>query len=452
MTASESDSLNETENTLSAMVHAEQVRLLYKPFTLSAIATVLAAAMFVAVQWPVINHTVLLAWLGLLYLITLSRIILAAAFKRTNPDTASVGKWGNWFLVGVGAAGLTWGMGSVLLFPESNVEHQLIVVLVMLAMASGAVTSLSVYRKAVLLFVTPVMLPVLPLFLKTDDHVAILVVPMMMLSYYFFIKSANNINQTARDNIRLRINALHREKLLETEKIRADQANRAKSEFLARMSHELRTPLNAVLGFSQLIELDAKEDLVRENAAEITHAGTHLLQLINEILDLAKIESGKLDISLRKTPLNDIVDDCLKLSKSTAEQFSIELLNQIPENPEIRILCDPVRMKEVLLNLLSNAIKYNRENGSVHISCEPVAGERVRISVTDTGAGLNENQQKHLFQAFERMGAENTAIEGTGIGLVISKKLTEIMNGNIGYRSQVGKGTTFWVEIPVAQN
>lgn len=237
----------------------------------------------------------------------------------------------------------------------------------------------------------------------------------------------------------------------------ADKANQAKSQFLSRISHDLRTPLTAIMGFGQLLSMDKSSPLSErqhDSVAEINKASEHLLGLINDILNLAQIESGHIELQLESINACDLVAECEALISPLARERDITFTTHHAQsgNPPAHpafIEADRKRLKQVLLNLLGNAVKYNRHGGSISLSCEP-AGQHLRILVTDTGEGLNEDQQSKLFSAFERLGAEHSGIEGSGIGLVIAKGLIENMAGSIGVESEPGKGSTFWVELPKA--
>jgi len=231
----------------------------------------------------------------------------------------------------------------------------------------------------------------------------------------------------------------------------AERSNAAKSEFLSRMSHELRTPMNAVLGFGQILQIDnTLKDEQRESVQEIMRAGYHLLDMINEVLDLSRIESGHLDVKLEPVAANEVIVDCVAQIRPLAEQHQININNETSVSCDI--LADKTRLKQVLFNLLSNAIKYNRKKGQIWIHNKIEDKCRLRISIQDSGIGIDAELQKRLFQPFERLEYARSGIEGTGIGLALSKKLIEAMGGRIGVETALGKGSTFWFELPIIRD
>jgi len=238
----------------------------------------------------------------------------------------------------------------------------------------------------------------------------------------------------------------------EDEKKRAEAANEAKSDFLARVSHELRTPLNAVLGFAQLLELNTREPLTAKQArqvAQIRKSGDHLLSLIDEILDLSKIETGTIRVSIERVALGPIFDHVRATLQPLADSAGLDLVFELAPNiPAIR--ADRVRLMQILMNLGTNAIKYNKRGGSVSLVAHRANDDSVVIEVTDTGVGIPLDRHGEVFQPFNRLGAEGGGIEGSGIGLAISHRLTELMNGRLSFHSQPGRGSTFVVELPVA--
>jgi len=235
---------------------------------------------------------------------------------------------------------------------------------------------------------------------------------------------------------------------LESAKSTAEKANLAKSGFLSSMSHELRSPLNAILGFAQLMETAQPLPTPAQAAriAQILQAGWHLLKLINEILDLAAIESGKVSLSLEPVSLVEVMSECQAMMEPQAQQRGIHMTFPRFEDPNF-VWADRTRLKQIVINLLSNAIKYNKERGTVVVECTAITPLRTRISVKDSGAGLVPEKLAQLFQPFNRLGQEAGGVAGTGIGLVVTKQLAELMDGVLGVESIVGSGSIFWIEL-----
>jgi len=232
----------------------------------------------------------------------------------------------------------------------------------------------------------------------------------------------------------------------------AERASKAKTEFLSRMSHELRTPLNAMLGFAQLLRVDPRHPLHPDQRGKVDHierAGAHLLAMLTDVLDLSRIEAGSLPMAIEPLPLADVLDAAVAMVSNQASDAQLRLVCTPPE-PDLFVHGDAVRLRQILVNLLSNGVKYNQPGGRVMVEAMGLDREVV-IAVSDSGRGMNEAQLGHLFEPFNRLGAERTSIEGTGIGLVIVKRLVELMHGRIEVSSRQGAGTHFRVWLPRAE-
>lgn len=234
-------------------------------------------------------------------------------------------------------------------------------------------------------------------------------------------------------------------------KIEAEEANHAKSEFLSRMSHELRTPMNAILGFAQLLEMGSMDSKQDKAVHHILNSGKHLLNLINEVLEISRIEAGKISISVESVKLNNVFRDVLETLSPTADAYGIQLINELENNVGVFISADKQRIKQVLLNLINNAIKYNDKRGWVKLFATEITNDNkavIRICVSDNGPGIDSKDVKKLFTPFERLGAENSSVEGTGLGLSVVQQYASLMGGTCGVESKLKEGSTFWVELP----
>ena len=232
----------------------------------------------------------------------------------------------------------------------------------------------------------------------------------------------------------------------------ADAANQAKSQFLANMSHELRTPMNAILGFAQILENSPSEPLSETQKSHVRHiikGGDNLLELINQVLELNEIQARGLSPDIGYVPPQDVIERSIDLIQARADQKGIKIFNQTTDTDLPMLWTDREQLTRVIYHLLSNAVKYNREDGSVTLSCHRTPDQMLRINVEDTGRGISAENHFSLFKPFERLGREAGVIEGAGIGLILAKQTIELLSGQIGFESEEGKGSTFWVEVPL---
>ena len=434
------------DKAMESRIQLEEIRMLYGSMMFSMLATFAVSLIMYLVLLGHANST---EYLSLWFAIMATSILLRSwdtyHFIKASPDIQSKKSWGTRFLIGSTFAGFWWGMLSWLGYSAEN-EYQTLIVVCIVGVAGGSLATLSYRWRTIVLFLMPALL--ILEFRLIFDHAEFFEIVSYLLAVFilFTLSTSRRAYKNSNQNIRLRIEADFREEALRAAKNEAEHANEAKSIFLSNMSHELRTPLNAIIGYAQLLEHDESlNQKQRGNIKEINDAGGLLLELVNQVLDLSSIEEGSLEVSIEPVVLHDVLQECKSLIQPLADKNHIRL-DFITDFTGC-VMADHTRLKQIILNLLSNAIKYNHHNGMVNVRCSHAAENRVRIEVKDTGYGIPDNKLNSLFEPFNRLDISPKKIEGTGIGLSISKKLTEMMKGTLNVQSEINRGSTFWIEL-----
>jgi signal transduction histidine kinase len=441
---------SESNQAMESRIQLEEIRMLHGSMMFSMLATFAVSLIMYLVMFGHADSTVYLSlWFAVMVASILLRSWDSYCFNRASANEQAKESWSTRFLAGCTFAGFWWGMLAWLGYSAEN-EYQTLIVVCIVGVAGGSLATLSYRWKTIAFFLMPALIS-LEIRLILEDKAFFEVVSYLLAVYILFtLSTSRRAYKNSNQNIRLRIEADIREEALKAAKNDAEMANKAKSIFLSSMSHELRTPLNAITGYTQLLEHDESLDhKQKDNIREISNAGQLLLELVNQILDLSSIEEGNLKVSLEPVALENTLRECKSLIQPLADKKHIHL--DFITDFKGYVLADHTRLKQVMLNLLSNAIKYNRDNGAVSVRCSYTAGKHVRIEVKDTGYGIPEDKMENLFEPFNRLNTGPDNIEGTGIGLTISKRLTKMMRGTLNVQSEPGQGSTFWIELEGVQ-
>ena len=466
-------------------IQLEQLRQLYSGSSVPLVSSAVLAGILAFMQRNVISSTVVVSWFSLIALILFSRGVINFAYQRASTESkADTQRWLLRFRLGILTSGIVWGSAGFLLFPANDSQNQLFLLFILAGLTSGAVTSYAADFISAFVFSVLVLAPIIIRLSLVGDSVYMTMSLASSLYLVHMIMSLRHINRNISENIELRLEATEREATLkgkaqellkeiiyrsqaetdlikakeiaESAKEMAEESTRIKSEFLANMSHEIRTPMNGVLGMLDLLSETSMSPIQVDWVKTALSSGQVLLELINDILDLTKLEADKLEVEHVDFNLVDLVEDVCILSSTPAFSKGLELNCQLPTDMPHRWRGDPMRIRQVLTNLTSNAVKFT-EQGEVTLSIIQSVTEnntdQLRFEIHDTGIGISESILSGLFEPFVQAdGATSRRFGGSGLGLSISKKLVELMGGTIGANSTYGKGSCFWFTLPLIKS
>ena len=435
-------------------ITARQVDLLYSHQPVAMFSTMFVITLLFGFLYsPEITGRLALIYL-LFWVVITCRVYLSWRYFRDRRNDCVDSVMANrLYLAGIIASGLSWSITIVALFPVIDLADQILLLIVVMGFSAAAHTTLGFKKTPIISFVFLLTVPLvfavhhsqLPNVIAITIAIIFHAIFMLRSSLMFYSSTYTMLGSTEIAKLR--------EQELELQTTEANLANQAKSEFLSRMSHELRTPLNAVLGMNELLIRDSSEPLSDKQTYrvhKIDEAGRHLLSIVDDVLDLSRIEVGSMEVSLAITDCQSIINESIKLVENKASIKNITIIDEMSLQ-DACVFADAKRLKQVIVNLLDNAVKYNKREGQVTIILNDTKDNFIRISIVDTGYGIPKESMNKLFIPFSRLNTEHLDVDGTGIGLSLCKQLVELMDGSIGVESQPGKGCCFWVEIPQAK-
>ena len=432
-------------NSIHLDLNMESVRLLYRSIPLSLTVNFSLALLVCWSLWGQLAHSILLYWLATMLALC---VIRAGGLRRFNQHALTVestNRWKHRFICFCVLNGLLWGMSIWIFGPYTDIRIPLLITFSMAGMTAGASTTLGPVPQAYITYALSTGVPLVSWYFSQGSQFEFDVG--MMICIYIFFLLANGYSTRAGV-----VRSINLSNSLIDSKLQAESANEAKSKFLSSMSHELRTPLTAIIGFGQLLDVSDISGTHREKLTHMIKAGKHLAGMIDNILDVTRIEAGGYDINSEAVLVPLMLTDTWALLRPMAGERGITLTSPVAEAPPTYVNTDRQLLQQILINLISNAIKYNNINGQISLSHSTSQTGKIRISVKDTGPGIAAEFLGRIFKPFDRLGADKSNVVGTGIGLSLSKSLAEILGGEIGVTSQPGLGSTFWVELPVGDS